>query len=93
MGQPGNALQRARPTVKVKTVATTQPEKRVGVAEHGGIVRVGARAMGYAGGDLRSESVEGGRCTSRERCVSAFSVAGDVSVEGARRDAEGEGGS
>lgn len=56
-------------------------------------MRVGARVMRYAGGDLRSESVEGGRCTSRERCVFAFFVVGDVSVEGGRRDAEGEGGS
>jgi hypothetical protein len=56
-------------------------------------VRVGARAMRYAGGDLRSGSVEGGRCTSRECCVFAFLVVGDVSVEGARRDAEGKGGS
>jgi hypothetical protein len=46
MGQPGNALQRARPTVKVETVMTTQPEKRVGVADMAGLC---ASALGRCG--------------------------------------------
>ncbi|KAJ7898475.1 hypothetical protein B0H13DRAFT_2520194 [Mycena leptocephala] len=58
MGQPGNALQRARLTVKVETVMTTQPEKRVGVADMAGLCQGGGGGNGLktadAGRDVRN---------------------------------------
>jgi hypothetical protein len=47
-----------------------------------GMLRIGVRREWYAGGDVRDEKRRGGRCTWRERCVSAFSVVGDVGVDG-----------